>query len=393
MNPGIPELETVIRTEITEQGPMTFARFMELALYHPQWGYYTRPLDEDDRPRIGWAGDFYTSSDVHAVLGWALAKQLAEVDAALGHPAQFTVVEVGPGKGLLARDILQSCAASFPSFFERLHFVLIDRSPRHQAAQREILAPWVGNGRVAWRESIVGCEPASLVGVVLSNELLDALPVHRVGMIDGTLCEEYVGLLDDKFCTKPGPLSTPALAAYFDRLGITLPNGARTEVNLQALDWMREVALRLTQGLVITIDYGHTALDLYGPERAQGTLRSYAKHQVAATPLEAVGRQDLTSHVDFTSVAQAGEQAGLSGTGFTNQMSFLMSMGVESYCAALPEDGPELLAIAQLMRPHGMGTTFKLLLQQKGLPKTNWQGLTHRPFFESILEAPSQGCR
>lgn len=390
MNPGIPELEALIREEITTHGPMTFARFMELALYHPLWGYYTRPLSEDDQPRIGWTGDFYTSSDVHPVLGWALAKQLTEVDAALGHPTPFTVVEVGPGKGLLARDMLHSCAATFPRLFERLHYVLIDRSPRHQAAQREILAPWAECGRVAWCDSILGFEPNSLVGVVLSNELLDAFPAHRLSMMDGTLSEDYVDLLQGNLCSTPGPLSSSALAAYFDRLGITLPHGARTEVNLQALEWMHDVACRLKQGLVITIDYGHTALDLYDQERPQGTLRSYAKHRVAAAPFESIGRQDLTSHVDFTSVAQAGERAGLSHTGFTNQMSFLMSMGVESYCATLPEDSPELLAIAHLMRPHGMGTTFKLLMQQKGLQQTAWQGLTHRPFFESILAAPSE---
>ncbi len=393
MNPGIPELEALIREEITKHGPMSFARFMELALYHPQWGYYTRPLSEDDRPRIGWTGDFYTSSDVHPVLGWALAKQLAEVDTALGHPAQFTVVEIGPGKGLLARDLLHSCAATFPAFLERLQYVLIDRSPRHRAVQREILAPWVERGRVAWQDSILGFEPNSLVGVVLSNELLDAFPVHRLSMIDGTLCEDYVDLLNGSLCSTPGPLSSPALAAYFDRLGITLSNDARAEVNLQALEWMHDVACRLKQGMVITIDYGHTAPDLYDQEHAEGTLRSYAKHRVAAAPFEAIGRQDLTSHVDFTSVAQAGERAGLSHTGFTNQLSFLMSMGVDSYCATLPEDSLELLAIAHLMRPHGMGTTFKLLMQQKGLPKRTWQGLTHRPFFESILETPSQDCR
>lgn len=397
MNPGIPELLGIIRDEITAHGPMTYARFMELALYHPAWGYYTRVPETtggpwtDPRELIGWSGDFYTSADVHHALGWALAKQIEEVDARLGRPARFTVVEVGPGKGFLARDILRTCETDFPALFDRLHYVLVDRSPVHQAAQRTTLDRWLhARGQVSWRDAIHSFETDSLVGVVLSNELIDALPVHRVAMVDGTLRECYVSVEGDRLCERIGPLSAHTLADYFADLDLTLPEGARAEVNVQAQTWIAEVAARLKQGLVITIDYGHTAQDLYGPERSHGTLRSYRRHQVAASPLEAVGEQDLTSHVDFTSLAQAGARAGLDGTAFTNQLSFLISVGIESYCAALPADSPELLAIAHLMRPHGMGTTFKLLFQQKGLPHTEWLGLKHKPFFDSILDRPER---
>ncbi len=372
---------------------MTYARFMELALYHPVHGYYMRHSEPDGTgrtgPRIGWSGDFYTSSDVHPALGWALAKQTEQVDALLGHPPCFTILEMGPGKGWLARDILATCARESPSLLPRLRYILIDRSPAHRAVQRDTLADWLDvTGRVAWVDRLEALPAESVVGLVLSNELIDAFPVHRVAMTAGNLRERYVTVTDGRLGELEGSLSTMALTDYFDRLGLTLSEGAVAEVNLHALDWIAGVASRLKHGLVITIDYGHTAADLYGADRRQGTLRGYARHSVSDQVLSAVGEQDLTSHVDFTSLARSGTAAGLSVAGFTNQMSLLMSLGIDRYCAALPEDSPEILAIAHLLRPHGMGTTFKALFQHKGLPPVRLHGLRHTPFFESVLESP-----
>lgn len=227
-----------------------------------------------------------------------------------------------------------------------------------------------------------------MTGVLLSNELVDAFPVHRVRMHQGRLEELYVGLSQDRFRETTGPPSTPALSDYFSRLGIALPEGYLTEVNLAAMDWMREVARTLARGYVITIDYGHAAHDLYGQDRRQGTLLGYYRQMIAENPLVRVGEQDLTSHVDFTTLAQVGHEAGLEVAGFTNQMSFLISLGVESFLESLEPGSPEFQAVVHLLRPEGMGRTFKILIQQKGLPIDRLgklEGLTHQPFFGSIL--------
>ncbi|MEX5215286.1 MAG: SAM-dependent methyltransferase [Nitrospiraceae bacterium] len=388
----------LIRDEIERTGPMTFAHFMDLALYHPTYGYYTRlssdPDHEDIGERIGWNGDYYTSSDVHGAIGWALAKQLAQMDEVLGHPSPFTVVEMGAGKGLLARDILTCWSERYKDLFARGSYVLVDRSPVHRRVQQENLAEWVSvPGKVVWAEDLTSLGEESVTGVLLSNELVDAFPVHRVRMRQGRLEELYVSLSQDRFQETPGPLSTPALSDYFSRAGITLPEDACAEVNLVAVSWMREIARVLGRGYVITIDYGHAAHDLYGPDRRQGTLLGYYRHMIAENPLIRVGEQDLTSHVDFTTLAQVGREAGLDLTGFTNQMSFLISLGVESFLESLEPGSPEFQAIVQLLRPEGMGRTFKLLIQQKGVEATSGQrleGLNHQPFFGSILQ-PSIG--
>jgi SAM-dependent MidA family methyltransferase len=229
----------------------------------------------------------------------------------------------------------------------------------------------------------------SVTGVLLSNELVDAFPVHRVQMRQGRLEELYVGLSQDQFRETPGPLSTPALADYFSRVGITLEEGACAEVNLHAVDWMWEVAHTLSRGYVITVDYGHTAHDLYGHDRRHGTLLGYYRHMIVENPLIRIGEQDLTSHVDFTTLAHVGHEAELAVAGFTNQLSFLVSLGVESFLESLEPGSPEFQAVVHLLRPEGMGRTFKLLIQQKGLPTNGarkLEGLTHQPFFGSMLQ-------
>ena len=379
----------LLREEIAQAGPITFARFMDLALYHPEHGYYTGLSSNPEHERIGWNGDYYTNSDVHEALGWAIAKQLAEMDEVLDRPLPFTVVEMGAGKGLLARDILTCVADRYHDLFARVSYVLVDRSPMHRHVQQQTLAEWIDiPGKVVWAEDLTSLGRDSVTGVLLSNELVDAFPVHRVRMNQGRQEELYVDLSQDQFRETPGPLSTPALSDYFSRLDITLQEGACTEVNLAAVDWMQEVARALTRGYVITIDYGHAAHDLYGPDRRQGTLLGYYRHMIAEDPLIRVGEQDLTSHVDFTTLAQVGQEAGLDLTGFTNQMGFLISLGVESFLESLEPGSPEFQAIVQLLRPEGMGRTFKLLIQQKGLPTNGARklaGLTHQPFFGSIL--------
>ncbi len=381
-----PQLVAEIAAEISRSGPIPFARFMELALYHPQFGYYMRPVDSPEEERIGWSGDFYTSADVHPILGHALANQARQVDALLGRPTPFTVVEMGGGKGLLARDFLQSILADDPSLAGRLRYVSIERSPAMRRLQQTTLAAWLNHpGLVTWVEDLRSLPEQSVEGLFMSNELPDAFPVHRIQVVDGQVQEVFVDYRDDRFVEWRGPLSDAALARHMERLQLSLPDGYRTEINLRALDWMRGVAERMSRGVVVTIDYGHTAQDYYGPDRAKGTFLCYWHQMAGEDPYVRVGHQDMTAHVDFTSLATVGEEAGLLLTGFTNQMSFLMGLGVEGMMDELEPDSPSFRAAIHLLRPEGMGRTFKVLVQHKGTPRPELDGLRFRPFFGSAL--------
>jgi SAM-dependent MidA family methyltransferase len=402
---GNPGTVSAIMAEIRSSGPITFERFMELALYHPDFGYYTRTTDANGEERaghdrigpnrigqnrIGWSGDYYTSFDAHPLLARALAKQIAQLDEQLGRPNPLTLVEMGPGKGLLARDFLTACDTDNPSLAARLRYVLIERSPAMVAAQREHLAPWLGTPRISWLNGLADLHDDAVTGALLSNELVDAFPVHRIRMVDGKPKELYVAHENGRFVEQTGPLSTPALADYLQRLAamdIVLPEGYRTEINLRATAWMKEVARVLGHGVAITIDYGHTAQDFYGPDRKRGTLLCYSRHQAFDDPYARVGVQDMTAHVDFTALAAAGEEAGLRMTGFTNQTSFLMGLGAEQMLAALDPESPELHSAIQLLRPDGMGRTFKILIQHKGMPEPQLDGLKFKPFFGNALVA------
>ncbi|SLM47807.1 conserved protein of unknown function [Nitrospira japonica] len=389
---GHPQLTAAIVSEIEAAGPMPFVRFMDLALYHPQYGYYMRP-PEAGTERIGWSGDFYTSSDVHPILGQALAKQAEQIDAFLGYPDPFTVVEMGPGKGLLAKHFLSACHARGSGTLQRrLRYVLIERSPAMRAIQQQHLQPWLErDGLVSWLEDIDSLPHDGTVGLLFSNELIDAFPVHRVEVSGGVLKECFVDYRDGRFVECLLPLSNPALAEYLTRLGLILPDGYRTEINLRARDWMASVAGSLSRGAVLTIDYGHSAQDLYGPDRARGTLLCYRSQLTSEDPYTMVGLQDMTTHVDFTSLALAGQEAGLSLTGFTNQMSFLMGLGVEEMIGRLEPESPEFFAALHLLQPHGMGRTFKILVQHKAMTDPQLDGLTFKPFFGSALTATSRG--
>jgi len=388
LSAGHPQLLAEITREIVANGPISFARFMELALYHPQFGYYVRPVEET-KERIGWSGDFYTSSDVHPILGQALAKQARQLDEALGHPNPFTVVEMGPGKGLLARDFLTACSQAPSGFTERLRYVLIERSASMRTQQQQNLAPWLGQtGRVAWIDRLADVPQDSVTGLFFSNELVDAFPVHRVAVVDGQPKEIWVDYQDGRFVETYRALSDES-AAYLRDGQISLPEGYRTELNLAALDWMSQVAQVMDRGVVLTIDYGHTADDLYGPDRKNGTFLCYYSQTTTEDAFARVGHQDMTAHVDFTALARTGERAGLQVTGFTNQMSFLIGLGMEQMLESLQPESPEFFAAIQLLRPDGMGRTFKILVQHKGMPKPELDGLTFQPFFGSILASPS----
>jgi SAM-dependent MidA family methyltransferase len=398
---GHPQLVADIIQEIRDSGPIPFARFMELALYHPTFGYYMRFADKFDaehpnsgmgEDRLGWSGDYYTSCDVSPILGESLAKQIAQMDELLERPDPITIIEMGAGKGALARDLLAACSRMSGSLSHRLRYIMIERSPMMQASQRRLLAPWVGErGCVTWLNSLAEVPADYVQGVVFSNELIDAFPVHRVRVVHGEPHEVWVDYSGGRFCEQLRTCS-PDVAGYLRRLAendIILASGACAEINLQAIPWMQEVARVLRRGFAVTIDYGHLAHDLYGPDRKQGTLLCYYHQTASDDPYQRVGLQDMTAHVDFTTLATVGEAAGLYVSGFTNQMSFLTSLGVEQVLATLEPGSAAFQSVLQLIRPNGMGSTFKILIQQKGVARTNLDGLRFKPFFRSALGMPA----
>jgi SAM-dependent MidA family methyltransferase len=386
---GHRELVSAITSEMASSGPIPFVRFMELALYHPQYGYYMRP-PEAGTERIGWSGDFYTSSDVHPILGHALATQARQIDALLDHPDPFTIVEMGPGKGLLARDLLQALHTPGNSLSTRLRYVLVECSPAMRTLQQASLRPWLKEtGLVSWIEDLASLSTAGVDGLCLSNELPDAFPVHRIQMAGPLMQEVYVDYDGSRFVECLRPPSSPELQHYLARLKLSLPDGYRTEINLAALEWMKRMADSIRRGIAITIDYGHTAQDLYSADRSGGTLLCYYSQMTSEDPYTNVGLQDMTAHVDFSSLATIGEAQGLHVTGFTNQMSFLMGLGVEQMIAGLEPESPEFRAAIHLLKPDGMGSTFKVLVQHKGIDRPVLDGLKFKPFFGEALAVRS----
>jgi SAM-dependent MidA family methyltransferase len=376
-----PELVAAIREEILAKGPIPFARFMESALYHPEYGYYSSPGE-----KIGWKGDYYTSSSVHPVFGELIGRQLIQMDAALGEK-EFTVVEVGAGKGTLCYDILNSIRKEAPDFFARLRYVIVEGS----RALREKQVAWLSSlfpKALRWEEEI----PSELIGAVLSNELLDAFPVHRLRVAEDAIQEIFVDWKEERFDEVLKPPSSPELPAYLARLDLQFDRPVELEINLRALAWIGRVARALRRGYVITIDYGYPAEALYSVRRPKGTLLCYYKHTANEEPYLHVGEQDITAHIDFTSLAKAGEEEGLSLIGFTDQTHFLMGLGIAQRMEApanqmdrSPEARQEFLAMKQLMAPEKMGKIFKILIQGKKIPaEIQLDGLQFRPFFKLL---------
>ncbi|MCP5002623.1 MAG: hypothetical protein GY941_01535, partial [Planctomycetes bacterium] len=241
---------------LTREGPKTFADFMEWVLYHPEHGYYI-----SQREKIGRGGDYYTNSDVHPVFGHLIAGQLEEMWRILGR-GEFTVVEMGAGKGWLCYDVLTHIKRRFPEFFEAIEYKIIEISKHHIGKQSGILKEF--ESTVSWESlHVKGLQVYPVIGCVLSNEFVDSLPVHQVIVKDGSLREIYVTVQNGEFCEFLDEPSDPRLKEYFEEMSIHLKEGQRAEVNLKALEWIKRVARSVKRGFVITIDYGFLANDLY----------------------------------------------------------------------------------------------------------------------------------
>ena len=358
------ELVAALRQRIEAQGGLAFADFMGDALYHPEFGYYAAP-----RRRIGKEGDFFTSSSVHSLFGRLLARQLEQMWRLLNQGA-FVVAEQGAGEGHLALDILDALEEEFPDFYRVVDYRIIEISPDHQRGQAANLLRHFQAGRLSW---CALAELQGMVGCVLSNELVDAFPVHLVEKHAGQLQEVFVINADGAFGEELRPLTNPALRNYFSLVAAEPAEGNRGEVNLGALDWMKQVAAVLGRGFVLTIDYGYPAQELFASYRRNGTLLCYHKHQSNENPYQRIGCQDITAHIDFTALQKIGQQQGLDNLYFGEQYRFLMGLGfVESLLTLqLRETDPQQaqalrMTLKNLIMPEGgMGESFKVLIQGK----------------------------
>ena len=364
-------LTEILLAEIAHSGPIPFRRFMERALYDPTHGYYA-----SGRAAIGRRGDFLTSVSVGPVFGRLLAVQFEQMWERLERPARFAVVEQGANTGDFAHDVLSAAHASSPEFFAALHYAIVEPFEVNAARQRERLEPFAG--QVSWHASLEALP--SFVGVHFSNELLDALPVHRVVFRNGAWREQYVAAHSGRLGWSDGPLSTPELAA---RLA-PLPQieGYASEINLEAPAWLDSLARRLERGYVLVADYGHPHTEYYLPERTDGTLSAYRQHRRCEDPLADPGAQDLTAHVEFTTLAQHAQQTGLTLAGFTDQHHFLAALGrsvfpdITDPAQLTPERRKEMRAFATLVHPTLMGRGFHFLALSKNAPAAPLLGYT-----------------
>ena len=369
-------LRELIVERARANGPLTFAEYMELALYHPELGYYARAGQ-----RSGRAGDFFTSVDVGAVFGELLARQFVEmwsiVDA-MGNRPGFDIVEAGAGNGRLSRDILDA-ATRTPRFYDAIRLHLSERSKDARRKQADVLGPHAD--KIASSRSEL---PDGVRGVIFANELLDAFPVHRIEMTVDGLCEINMDTDGDRLVERLQPVQTPAVLEYLERLGVALPLGSRAEINLLALAWIRTAAKRLRQGFIVLIDYGDDASQLYGAARRHGTLAAYRRHTQAITESEwrdAPGDWDLTSNVDWTSGTRCAEHHGVRCLGLLDQTYFLLGLGGAEIAASQTGDGlnglKRRLAAKTLLMPGGLGSTHKVMIYGKNVGSPALRGSSY----------------
>lgn len=366
-----PDLVEIIRQEIEREGCITFARFMELAIYHPEHGYYAT-----GEVRAGTEGDFLTGPETDPIFGHALARQIAECHEFLDAPARFTVREAGSGRGTLARDVLDGLRAAAPKTYDAVIYELVEQNQQRMDDALERLRDAGHGDRV---RQVTEDEP--IEGVVLANELLDAFPFHRLVYRDGELREIYTAWRDGWFDDEEDELSDPILADPLH--DVRLQEGQLLEVSPAAEKWAARLAGQLMRGYAILIDYGYPSPERYASERADGTLRTYREHLVGIEPYRFVGRQDITAHVDFTAVCRAAERGGMVELGLVPQALFFAGLGIEELLLKIQRESEDPYryvnareAVMQLLDPRGLGRFRVLVLGKDVDPERELRGLS-----------------
>ena len=362
--------------EIQERGPMPFSRYMEMCLYDPEFGYYSRNAE-----KFGKAGDFYTSSDVHAVFGRLLARQFEEMWRMLGSPAEMEVLELGPGRGLFAQDVLDWSEKKFPEFFQAVRYGLLESSSVLRKRLRKTLERHGGSGQAVVVEAgevdLWRTRSTEVPVIVFANEFFDALPVEIISD-KGTL---RIGAQGEQFVEEWAETSA-AEFEFLDRHGAHPEAGDRTEVCLVGQHWMTRIAKSIERGFVIAIDYGYTREEQLAGRHME-TVMAYRQHSASANPFEAPGEQDITAHVNFTALAAAAESGGMFVHKLRTQSQFLLGVGENNQFAdafeecSLPQEKAKVaLQLKHLVTPAGVGETFHVMVASKGVAASEAEKLS-----------------
>jgi SAM-dependent MidA family methyltransferase len=352
-----------IEREIRERGPIPFSRYMEMCLYDANLGYYSRNAQQ-----FGKAGDFYTSSDVHAVFGRLIARQFEQMWRILDSPPQIKILELGPGRGLFAQDVLDWSQKQFPDFFRSLHYVLVESSPALRERIKQTLSRFIESGKVALTASHEDVTIKNVSVIFFANEFFDAMPVEIVSQ-QGSL---RIDTRDGRFVESWDSTSAQELE-FLDRYSVHPEPGERVEVSLAAQRMMEGLATSLPRGFFVAIDYGY-ARDEQLAGRHRGTLKAIRQHSVSASPYEAPGEQDITADVNFTALAAACEKRGMATQKLITQSQFLLGIGEANQFAdafeecRLPQERAKVaLQLKHLITPAGMGESFHVLIASKGI--------------------------
>ena len=356
-----------LRVRIERAGPLSFHDWMAAALYDERDGYYNRA----DLTRWGRAGDYRTSPERSPLFAATFARYFAELYDSLGAPKAWTIIEAGAGGGHFARGLLETFAHNYPHILSATHYVIDEQSGATVERARENLNSFAAQVEF---HALADLTKPVRVGLIFANELLDALPVHRVVIREGRLRELCVGLDEaGEFAWLECALSTPRLAEHFARLPVTLAEGQTAEVNLAAEDWLARATAKLERGYLILVDYGAEAAELYDATlRPAGTLRAVQRHQLSADVLAQPGEQDITTTINWTQIKQASDIAGLQPVRFARQDEFLLQAGLleqlERMTARLSTEAERIalrLSARDMILPDGMSQSFQVLVLKK----------------------------
>ena len=382
-NTGNQQLISVIRDEIFGNGgQITFARFMELALYHPSHGYY---MAEARRPGRG--GDFITAPEASAHFGNTLARQMAEFWERLGEPGEWSIREYGAGVGGLAYDIMAGLSTEAPRAFDALTYRLVEINPALQNEALRAMTEVGLAGKVVIESAATGLDP--ITGVILANEVADAQPVHRLRMTNEGWLEAFVTWTGHGFGWRMDAISPEAESAFVEltRENVHFEMHDIVEVSPAAATWFRQTVEGLQRGYALIIDYGYPVKQLYREHRLEGTLRGYFGHTVTDDPFIRVGMQDLTAHVDFTALRRAGEAAGLVHAGHTTQGAFLSSLGLGDVLTRMQKDPAATVedylavqaVILRLIDPGGLGRFGVMIMAREAPVEPHLRGFDEAP--------------
>ena len=369
----------IIKEEIRESGPISFRKFVELSLFHPEQGYYS-----SGNARIGKKGDFYTAPSVHRSFGETLSRLLARASLLLGG-GKFTVVEFGASNGQLAFDILGALRENHPDLYSRTDYVISEISPVARQAAKKTLEGH--RERVRWMDDLRKIERDGFCGVVIANEFLDSLPFHRLKSDGGEMREVFLSLRDGEIEEVLRDLGTEDVHEFSKRYLEGYAQGEEAEACLLAGKWLAEAGDALQKGFVLCIDYGSLAPELYSPRRRKGTFRCFYRHELSSDPYMRVGEQDITADVNFSELIRVGDTSGLATVKYTTQGQFLVDWGILEIFKTYdkPQNQGDRLAAKTLFMPEFMGRKFKVLLQSKGLSPEELAALDKDQPFRIIL--------